>query len=295
MSSEILLVTGASGHLGRRVLDTLLARSPAPRLIATTRTPEALAAYAARGVEVRRADFDDPATLGPAFAGATRALLISTDVIDRPGRRITQHRNAVAALAASTVGHVVYTSLPRAPDSPVTIASDHAQTEHALAETSLDFTLLRNNVYADYLLLSLPGAVASGTLVDAKGGAGVAYVTRDDCARTAAGALAGRHGGRTTVDVTGPAAVTGADLAALATLISGKPVTYTSVPPAALVDGLVAHGVPRPIAELTASFDAAAARGDLATVTSAVRHYAGVEPTCVRAFLETQRAALRGA
>ena len=111
MSNSSVLVTGAAGQLGRRVLELLLEAPGAPTLIATTRRPDELAAFAARGVDVRRADFDEPAGLEAAFAGAGRALLISTDSIDRPGRRIEQHAAAIQALERAGARHVVYLSL----------------------------------------------------------------------------------------------------------------------------------------------------------------------------------------
>lgn len=284
MSSETLLVTGASGHLGRRVVELLLERSPGVKLIATTRNPASLADVAGR-VDVRRADFEDAGSLPAAFAGATRALLISTDAVDRPGRRVAQHRAALAALAAAGVRHVVYTSIPNPEGSPALVAPDHHATEVALADSPLDFTVLRNNLYTDYLLQAVTGAIASGQLVDAKGSAAVAYVTRDDCARAAAGALAGTHTGRTTVDVTGPAAITADELAAIVSELAGKNVRHVSVPPPALRDGLIAHGVPALFADLLVSFDAATVRGDYAQTSSAVADFGGAPAVSVRDFL----------
>jgi NAD(P)H dehydrogenase (quinone) len=289
--STPVLVTGASGQLGRRVLELLLERNAGP-IIATTRTPGNLAAFAARGVDVRRADFDDESTLAAAFAGAVRALVISTDSLDQPGRRLAQHRRAVAALERAGVRHVVYTSLPNPTRTPCLLAPDHAGTEAALAASTLDATILRNNLYTDYLLHSLPAAVASGALVDAKGGGAVAYVTRDDCARAAAAALASSSHGRTTLDVTGPDALTADQLAAITSEITGRPVVHTSVPVPALIDGMQAHGMPRPVAELLASFDAAAAQGDYSQVSSTVEQLSGTRPTSVAAYLRSQRAAL---
>ena len=111
MSSPTLLVTGASGQLGRRVIAHLLQthRVPAGQIIATTRKPETLADLAAQGVQVRGADFDDPASLVAAFSGAQRLLLVSTDALDRPGRRLEQHQAAVAAAVQAGARHVVYT------------------------------------------------------------------------------------------------------------------------------------------------------------------------------------------
>jgi NAD(P)H dehydrogenase (quinone) len=293
MPGTPLLVTGASGQLGRRVLELLLEQKAGP-IIATTRKPEGLKEFAARGVEVRPADFEAPAGLAQAFRGAQRALLISTDAVVHPGQRLAQHRNAVQALEQAGVKHVVYTSLPNPVGSPVTIAPDHAGTEEALAATRLDFTILRNNLYTDLLTMSLPGALASGQLVTARGQGATAYVTREDCAQAAAGALAEPSTGRRTVDVTGPEALTGDQLAALVSEVSGRKLTHLSVPAAALVQGMEQHGVPHHYAELLASFDQAVAKGDLAQVTDAVRQLSGRAPQSVRDFLVAHRAALAG-
>src|SRR5215217_4903439 len=203
-----LLVTGASGHLGQRVIELLL-EANAGHVIAATRTPEKLAHLAARDVEVRKADFGDPSSLAVAFAGVDRLLLISTDALDGTDRRQVQHRNAINAAAQAGVKHVVYTSLTNPePSSPIAIAPDHYATEQALAASSLDWTVLRNNLYADLFLQSLPHAVATGQLVAASGTGGAGFVTREDCARAAAAALAASSSGRTTLDITGPASVT---------------------------------------------------------------------------------------
>lgn len=292
MSRSPLLVTGASGQLGRRVVELLLAQDHGP-IIATTRTPDSLKELAARGVEVRRADFEDEASLVQAFQGAERALLVSTDALDRPGQRLAQQQRAVRALEAAGVKHVVYTSLPNATSSSISIAPDHAGTEAALAASRLDFTILRNNLYADLLFASLPAALASGQLVDARGNGKVAYVTRDDCARAAAAALADRSaGGRRTLDVTGPAALTSEELAAIASEVLGRKIVHVSVPVDALIRGLIEHGLPEPVAELLASFDVGISRGELSTLTDTVQRLTGRAPRSVRDFLAENRAAL---
>ena len=187
----------------------LLIEANAGYIIAATRTPEKIAHLAARGVEVRPADFDDPGSLATAFAGADRLLLISTDVLDGTDRRIIQHRNAVNAAVQAGVRHVVYTSLTNPePGSPIAIAPDHYATEQALAASPLDWTVLRNNIYTDYQLSGLARAVATGKLVAAAGAGGVGYVTRDDCARAAFAALVAHSSGREVLDITGPAIVT---------------------------------------------------------------------------------------
>ncbi|GIV57352.1 MAG: NAD(P)-dependent oxidoreductase [Rhodothermaceae bacterium] len=292
MKRQTLLVTGASGHLGRRVVERLLERGAGP-IIATTRHPEKLSDLAARGVDVRPADFDRPETLPAAFDGADRLLLISTDAVDRPGRRFAQHRNAIDAAVQVGVRHIVYTSLfGVAPGSPIPIADDHLQTEQALEASGLGFTALRNNLYTDLLLMSLPPAVASGKLYAAAGDGGAAYVTREDCARAAAAALASDFEGTRRLDITGPAVVTYHELAALASELSGRTVEYVPVDVETYVAGAVAAGLPEPVARLMASFDVAMQRGLLGPASDAVRELTGHPPTSVRAFLEAHRAAL---
>jgi NAD(P)H dehydrogenase (quinone) len=287
--SASFLVSGASGQLGRRVVELLLEANAGP-IVATTRTPEKLADLAARGVEVRRADFDEPSTLAPAFAGVRRALLVSTDALDRPGRRLAQHRAAIAAFEASGVEHVVYTSLPNPNGSPVTIANDHAETEATLASTKLDFTILRNNLYADYLLASLGQALGSGQLVDAKGESKVAWVTREDCARAAAGALLDGARGRRILDVTGPEALSSDELAAIVSGVTGRTIVHVSVSDEVLVKGMVEHGLPEPIARLMTSFDHATRDGLLVNVSDTVERLSQRPPKRVSELIREQLA-----
>jgi NAD(P)H dehydrogenase (quinone) len=241
---------------------------------------------------VRRADFDDEASLVAAFTGADRALLISTDALDRPGRRLAQHQRALRALVAAGVKQVAYTSLAGAPTSTHPIAPDHVGTEAAIIASGLDYTLLRNNLYAELLLGSLAGAIASGQLVNAIPTGAIAYVSRDDCARAAAAAVATRRSGHHIVDVTGPDAVTSADLVAVVTALVGRPITHIPVPIPALVDGLIQHGFPPPVAELFAAFDTSAERGELNRVTDHLARLTGTPGRSVASFLAANRAAL---
>src|SRR5579859_8190921 len=180
MSTPDLLVTGAGGQLGQRVLHHLTdsLKIPAGRIAAATRKPESLAAWAAQGVALRRADFDEPASLEQAFAGISRLLLISTDALDRPGHRLAQHRAAIAAAAKAGVSHVVYTSMPKPETSAVLFAPDHAGTEAALAASALpEWTVLRNNWYFENLFFSLPSAREAGTAPPARGASPISAAT----------------------------------------------------------------------------------------------------------------------
>jgi NAD(P)H dehydrogenase (quinone) len=289
-----LLVSGASGHLGQRVVELLLEAGIAPgSIVAATRTPEKLADFASRGVVVRQADFEDPASLAGAFAGVDRLLLVSTDTLDVPGRRLKQHQNAVKAAEAAGVKHVVYTGIvnPNA-GFPAFVNPDHNGTEEALKASKLGYTVLRENIYTDYLLPTLSQAVATGQLFSAAGDGKTAYITREDCARAAAAALTSSFNGRRAVDITGPAAVSQYDIAAIVSDITGSKVTYVPLELEAVIQAMVGAGLPRPLAEAFASFDAATAQGQFRAVSKGIEELTGRKPTSVADFLAANKAVL---
>lgn len=284
---KTLLVTGAAGHFGRLAVVELLARG-ATRIVAGTRDPSQLADLAAQGVEVRRLDFDDAASLASGFAGVERALIISTVAHNRT----EQQTAAVAAAKAAGVSYLAYTSAPNArPNASVGGIADHYWTEQAIAASGLDFTLLRNHIYSDMAIVGAASALANGQLFDATNGAGRNYVTRADTARTAAGALLSATG-KEIVDVTGPAPVTQLELAALYTRLTGKTVTRVGLTADQLRGGLEAAGVPGFMAQLLVAFDVDAAAGHHAIVTDTVERFSGRKPQTLADFLTENRAAL---
>lgn len=284
---QTLLVTGASGQLGRLAVEELLARG-ATKVVAGTRNPPKLSDLAAKGVEVRRVDFNDT-NLAAAFAGVDRVLLISTDAV---GTRIEQQTHAANAAKAAGVRHIVYTSAPSPRPNPGTgVSPDHYWTEVAIAATGLDYTFLRDHIYAEISLMGAGSAVASGQLFDATAGKGRSYVTRADAARAAAGALLSAEG-KSIHDVTGPAAITQAELAALFTELSGKPVTRIGLSADELRGGMIAAGLPTGLADIMVAFDRDAADGYHAVVTDTVERFSGRKPQALAEFLAENRAAL---
>ena len=287
-----LLVTGANGQLGRRVVELLLEKDAGP-IVALTRDPAKLADLAARGVEVRKGDFDDPATLPAAFAGVDRALIVSTDGFGTSGARRKQHTAAVAAAVAAGVKHIVYTSGPSPhPDPDFGIADDHYWTEQAIAASPVGWTFLRDNLYAEVALMGLAGAVASGKLLTATRGGARGYVTREDCAQVAAAALADGFEGTRILDVTGPAPVTQAELAAMASEVTGRPIEVVDMDVDGVRRALVRFGVPEVYAAMTAFFDREAAYGLYGMATPVVEEMTGRPPMALKTFLEQNRAAL---
>src|ERR1700734_3225953 len=287
-SERTLFVTGAGGHLGRRVVELLLEQR-AGKIVAGTRKPEKLADLAARGVEVRHADFEDPKGLEGALAGVDRVLIISTDAIDRPGRRLAQHKAAVAAEVSAGVKHALYTSMPNPETSPVVFAPDHLGTEQALKASGLSYTILRMCWYTDFLIPTLAPAAPSGKLRAATGRGGAPYVTRDDCAQAAAAALASRDTNNQTWNITGPDLMTYAELAKLASELTGRPVSFEAVTPEERLAQLVAVGTPEPIAKMLVAGQLAIAQGKMGTPTAAVKELTGREPMSVRQFLTAHR------
>jgi NAD(P)H dehydrogenase (quinone) len=292
--SDTILVTGASGKLGGRVIHHLIeTQKVAPdRIVATTRDPAGLSGLAARGVAVRKADFDDPDGLAQAFAGVDTVLTVSTDALDGAGTRLRQHKAAIAAAARAGAKRLAYTSLPDPETSKVSFAPDHLQSEEAVKATGLPYLLFRDNWYHENLFMSLPQAVKSGQWYSAAGDGRIAYVARDDIAAAIAAALANPPASSTTYTLTGAEAVSVEETAALASEILGKPIQVVPLTDEQLAGGLKAAGLPEGAIPTIVSFDTAARAGNLAMVTDDVENLIGRKPAALRDFLVANKEAL---
>ena len=284
-----LLVTGAGGKLGGRIV-ALLCEAGVPNVVAGTRHPDKLQVPA--GVEKRRVDFDDPASLATAFAGIDRALIISTDRIDAPGLRITQHGAAVEAARKAGVNHILYTSMLNPERSLIPFSPDHLETERAIERSGLEFSILRVSWYAEGLLGSLPGRIASGKWFTSAGNGRINYVPREDVARAAAAALASRSDVRERLDITGPTPLTIAQLADIAGQIAGKRIEVVQVSDDELAAGARAAGVPEPFVPIVVATDANMRAGNFDVASDAVERLTGKPAQSVQAFLSANKAAL---
>ncbi|TCV65467.1 NAD(P)H dehydrogenase (quinone) [Neorhizobium sp. R1-B] len=291
-----LLVTGAAGQLGRAVLRHLTQTfKVAPGdIVAASRDPQKLAGLAAEGIETRAADFDDEAGLVKAFTGIDRVLIISTDELAVPGKRLNQHRNAVAAAAKAGVKHIVYTSMPNPDKSLVTFAPDHLGTEEAIKASGVAYTILRNSWYSDNYLMSMPHNLQVGRWYTAMGAGKVANISRDDCARAAAAALANPPAGNQTLTLTGPESLPAEDIAARVSKAAGKPLEVVHVTDEQLSHGLAGAGLPPFVVEMLVSADANIRAGNFDLLTDAFEKLTGAAPQPLAAYLETQKAALSG-
>ena len=277
-------ISGAAGQLGRATTDLLLERVEPGDLVLVTRDPAQLDAYAAQGADVRPGNFDDADGLREAYRGVDTLLLISgADV----GRRVAQHTAAIASARDAGVGRIAYTGIVNpAEANPAAAAPEHRGTEEALLASGLEWTMLRNGIYADLTAQGLTQSIAAGQHVYNSGDGRTSYVARTDCAAVAAVVVSEDGHANQAYDVTGPEALSGADLAALASELSGKPVEAVAVDDETYVGILVEHaGLPEPVAQFIASFGRAGREGQLATVSNAVEELTGSPPQRFRDVL----------
>ncbi|MFT4277845.1 MAG: SDR family oxidoreductase [Rhodopseudomonas sp.] len=261
MSSSRFLVTGASGQLGRLVLDGLLKSLPPAQIGVLVRSDKAAAEFAARGLHVHIGDYGRPETLAAAFAGVDRALLISSSEI---GQRATQHRNAIEAARAAGVSLLAYTSLLHADRSPLGLAKEHLQTEIALRELGVPHVVLRNGWYSENYTASIPAALAHGALLGSAGDGRIASAARADYADAAVRVLTAEQPQAGHIyELAGDESYSLAEFAAELSRQSGKAVAYRDLPQAEYQAALIAVGLPEPFAALLADSDAGAAKGAL--------------------------------
>ncbi|GAB7052768.1 SDR family oxidoreductase [Catenuloplanes indicus] len=268
----MIVVTGATGHLGRLVVEDLLERGvPAGEIVAAARTPAKAADLAARGVQVREADYDRPETLATAFAGATKALLVSSE----PGNRVAQHRAVVDAAKAAGVGLFAYTSIVNADTTRMDLAADHKATESAIRESGLPYVFLRNSWYFENYTGQFAQTLQNGAILGAAGEGRISAASRADYAAAAAAVLTTDGPTGVAYELGGDVAITLAELAAEVTAQSGTQVVYRDLPVAEFEKTLAGFGMPAPVAALFADVDANIARGALHTGTGDLSRLSG--------------------
>lgn len=268
----MIVVTGATGQLGRLVVEGLLKKVAPGEVVAAVRDPAKAAEFAARGVQVRRADYDDPSSLAAAFAGADKVLLISSST---PGQRLAQHEAAVAAAREAGVGHLAYTSVLAADTTKLFVAPDHKATEEAIRASGLPFTFLRNGWYTENYAQTIAQALAVGSFVGSAGEGKLGGVPRVDFAEAAVEVLTGEgHEGKV-YELAGDEPWSYADLAAAVTAAAGKPVTYQDLPGEQYRKVLVGAGLPEPVAAMLADADRGIAEGELASDSGDLRRLLG--------------------
>lgn len=256
----MIVVTGASGQLGQLVIQNLLRELPAAQIVAAVRQPARASHLAALGVQVRQADYTQPATLDAAFKGAQKVLLISSNEM---GQRLPQHRNAIDAAQRAGVALLAYTSVLRADTSPLGLAAEHLATEALIEDSGLPAVLLRNGWYTENYLASIPAALQHGAFIGSTGEGRIASAARADYAAAAAAVLLRPDQAGKIYELAGDESYTLAELAAELSRQSGKTIPYVNLPQAEFKAALVGAGLPEPFAALLADSDAGAAKGAL--------------------------------
>lgn len=256
----MIIVTGATGQLGRLVIASLLKTTPAQQIVAAVRDVAKAADLAAQGVQVRAANYNDSASLDAAFTGATKVLLISSSEV---GQRVVQHRNVVDAAVRANAGLFVYTSVLRAGTSALSLAGEHRETEAAIIASGLPYSLLRNGWYFENYTAGLGGSLAQGVLAGSAGEGRIAAAARADYADAAAAVLTSTVPVDKVYELSGDSAFTLADLAAELSRQSGKEIPYQNLPQQEYEEVLLGAGLPAPVAAMVAGLDVAAAQGEL--------------------------------
>ena len=281
----MIAVTGATGQLGRLVVTGLLdAGVPGTEVVAVVRSPEKAADLAARGVVVRTADYTDAAALEAALQGVDRLLLVSGSEV---GQRVTQHANVLQAAQANGVGLVVYTSAPKADDTPLPLAPEHIATERLIADLGVPAVVLRNNWYFENYDQQIEQAATTGTLIGSAGNGRVAAATRADYAAAAVAVLTAEQPTPGVLELGGDTAWTLADLAATVATETGRQVAYRDLSPAEHVAALVEVGLPLGTAEFVAGLDQAIAQGALDTGSRALSELTGHPTTTLAEYVHT--------
>lgn len=287
-----LAVTGATGHLGGLIVTALLDRGvEAQQIVALVRNPIAAAGLADRGVQVRRADYDDPRTVTAALEGVERLAFVSGS---EAGRRVDQHRAVVEAALAHGVAQVAYTSIPQADTTPLLLAAEHKVTEEMIRTAGLPYTFLRNSWYLENYTGQLASYLEAGEIVGAAGAGRVSAAARQDYAAAAAAVITGDGHLDRTYELGGDEAFTMAELAQVVSDETGRQISYRDIALDEHTRALMDAGLPEPAAAVFADTDAGVARGDLLVESGDLARLIGRPTTTLREAVRTAVADLPG-
>ncbi|MFH8838778.1 SDR family oxidoreductase [Streptomyces sp. NPDC017868] len=285
-----IVVTGATGQLGRLVVDALLDTVPAESVVAVVRDKAKAADLAERGVELRIADYSRPETLAEAFEAGDRVLLISGSEV---GQRVPQHRAVIDAAKAAGVAQLAYTGILGGPEADFTLADEHKATEELILASGLPYTFLRNGWYSENYTANLAPVLAHGAVVASAGEGRVASAARADYAAAAAAVLTGpaEEHLHKTYELSGDTAWSFAEYAAEVGAQTGREIAYNAVPGAVHLEILTGAGVPAPFAEILVDVDRAVALGALALRTGDLARLIGRPTTPVAESIKEALAA----
>ena len=256
----MIAITGATGQLGRLVIERLLKTVPANEIVAAVRNPQKADDLAALGIQVRHADYDQPDTLVKAFQGVEKLLLISANEI---GRRLPQHRTVIDAAKKANIGLLAYTSILHADSSPLPLAAEHQATERLIQAADIPFVILRNGWYSENYLASVPAALQYGVLLGSAGEGRIASAACADYAEAAAVVLTQINQAGRIYELAGDDSYTLTEFALEISRQTGKAVAYQNLPEGEFKAALVGAGLPEGLATLLSESDVGASKGGL--------------------------------
>ncbi|HKP74195.1 MAG TPA: SDR family oxidoreductase [Longimicrobiaceae bacterium] len=277
----MIAVTGATGHLGRLAIESLLERGvPADQIVAIARSAEKARGLADRGVQVRLADYSRPEELAAALQGVDKLLLISASEV---GQRLAQHRNILAAARQAGVKLIAYTSILHADTSRMQLAGENRATEELICASGIPFVLLRNGWYLENYTDNLAPALEHGALLGSAGEGRVSAAARADFAEAAAVVVTEDGHANRVYELAGDEAFTLSELADIISRESGKPVEYRDLPEEEYAKILLSFGLPEPLARALADSDTGITRGELEDGSGDLRRLIGRPTTTARA------------
>lgn len=287
----MIIITGASGQLGRMTVEKLLERMPAEEIGISVRDPQKALDFQMKGVRVRQGSYNDPDSLAYAFEGAAQVLIVSVDGFGEA--TVQSHRNAIEAAKKAGASRIVYTShMGSSPSSLFLPMKDHAATEDALQASGVPFVSLRNGFYTASALMFLGDATSTGVLAAPEDGP-VSWTAHPDLAEAAAIALSEQRFDGLTPGLTSMEAIDLTGIAAIASELSGRPIQRVVVTDEAYRDTLMSHGVPEDHANMLLGIFQASREGEFARIDPALTKLLNRPPLTVRDVLKASIAAMK--
>jgi len=284
----MIAVTGASGQLGRLVINQLLKKVAPDQVVAVARNPETAADLRPLGVDVRKGDYDDSRSLNEAFKGVEKVLLISSVV---PGQRLRQHKAVIDAAREAGVTLIAYTSMLSADTSRSMLAGEHLATENYLIASGIDYVLLRNGWYLENHTAALPMAVQQGALIASSGSGRFASASRADYAGAAVAVLTQSGHANKTYELAGDTSFTMSDLADVASAKLNQAIAFRNLSPSEYAAALLGMGLPQMIVDVIVDADAVALKGDLDSTSHALSTLIGRPTTTLEEAVQSALAA----
>ena len=257
----MILVTGATGQLGALVIEKLLKKIPADKIVAVGRNIEKLNGLKSRGVQVRTMDYDNLESVDAAFLGVEKVVLISSSEI---GKRFSQHQNVIEVARHKQVKHLVYTSLLKADRAYMSLKDEHVLTEKLIVASKIPYSVLRNSWYLENYESTIQSALAYGVVLGSAGEGRVSAASRSDYASAIIEVITSTNKHQNKIyELAGESSFSLSDLASRVSALSNKPVVYKNIPEEAYQKELLGFGLPEPVASMLANADVGISKGDL--------------------------------